>query len=102
MTSPALMNRVRTLAFRAVCMFSALAWTATPAWAHPNTGLGVGFVSGFTHPLTGIDHILAMVAVGIWGNPASQACHLATAGHFRAGDVSRRSPGSARRAAPRR
>jgi urease accessory protein len=26
-----------------------------------------GFASGFMHPLTGIDHILAMVAVGIWG-----------------------------------
>jgi urease accessory protein len=52
---------------RCVSVCSALALVATPALAHPNPGLGVGFVSGFTHPLTGIDHILAMVAVGIWG-----------------------------------
>jgi len=26
-----------------------------------------GFLSGFTHPLFGIDHIVAMVAVGLWG-----------------------------------
>jgi len=72
MNLPALMNRGRTPAFRAACAFSALALAATPAWAHPNTGLGVGFVSGFTHPLTGIDHILAMVAVGIWGTQLRQ------------------------------
>lgn len=26
-----------------------------------------GFASGFLHPLTGIDHLLAMLAVGMWG-----------------------------------
>lgn len=40
---------------------------ATPALAHTTKGVGEGFISGFTHPLTGIDHMLAMVAVGIWG-----------------------------------
>src|ERR1700720_5049662 len=35
--------------------------------AHNPAGVAVGFASGFMHPLTGIDHILAMVAVGIWG-----------------------------------
>ena len=30
-------------------------------------GVAGGFASGFMHPLTGVDHILAMVAVGIWG-----------------------------------
>lgn len=45
----------------------ALALVATPALAHTAQGVGAGFVSGFTHPLTGIDHLLAMVAVGIWG-----------------------------------
>lgn len=39
-----------------------------PAWAHvgPHTGSG-GFLAGFTHPLFGYDHLLAMLAVGIWG-----------------------------------
>ena len=40
---------------------------ATPALAHSNTGMAGGFLSGFQHPLGGLDHLLAMVAVGIWG-----------------------------------
>ena len=37
------------------------------ASAHTETGTVGGFVSGFNHPLTGVDHIVAMVAVGLWG-----------------------------------
>lgn len=37
------------------------------AVAHTGTGLAGGFVPGFVHPLTGFDHLLAMVAVGLWG-----------------------------------
>lgn len=37
------------------------------AHAHSETGIIGGFISGFLHPLTGPDHIAAMVAVGIWG-----------------------------------
>jgi urease accessory protein len=33
---------------------------------HDTTGAG-GFASGFMHPLTGPDHALAMIAVGLWG-----------------------------------
>jgi len=35
--------------------------------AHAEKGTIGGFVSGFVHPLTGLDHIAAMVAVGLWG-----------------------------------
>lgn len=35
--------------------------------AHIEEGVVGGFVSGFLHPLFGPDHVLAMVAVGIWG-----------------------------------
>ncbi len=31
------------------------------------TGLAGGFQSGFLHPLSGFDHLLAMVSVGLWG-----------------------------------
>ncbi len=31
------------------------------------TGLPGGFVSGFRHPFSGIDHLLAMISVGLWG-----------------------------------
>jgi urease accessory protein len=40
---------------------------ATPAFAHTGTGLPGGFQSGFLHPLSGLDHLLAMVSVGLWG-----------------------------------
>ena len=39
---------------------------ATPALAHTYGVHGAGFGAGFVHPLGGLDHILAMVAVGIW------------------------------------
>ena len=35
--------------------------------AHTGTGLAGGFVAGFVHPFTGLDHLLAMVSVGLWG-----------------------------------
>jgi urease accessory protein len=38
-----------------------------PAAAHMGTGLPGGFESGFLHPFSGIDHLLAMVSVGLWG-----------------------------------
>ncbi len=34
------------------------------AWAHPNAA-GTSFSAGFTHPFMGLDHLLAMVAVGL-------------------------------------
>jgi urease accessory protein len=39
---------------------------ATPAWAHTGDVTG-GFLSGFAHPFLGLDHVVAMVAVGLWG-----------------------------------
>lgn len=41
-----------------------LAAAATPALAHP--GHAFGFSSGALHPLGGLDHMLAMAAVGAW------------------------------------
>ena len=35
------------------------------ALAHPGHGDASGFMSGLAHPATGIDHILAMIAVGV-------------------------------------
>ena len=40
---------------------------AAPAEAHEIAGDAGGFASGFGHPLFGFDHLLAMLAVGIWG-----------------------------------
>ena len=41
--------------------------SAVPAYAHTGTGPLDGFLSGFLHPIFGVDHLLAMLAVGIWG-----------------------------------
>jgi urease accessory protein len=50
-----------------------MSWT-TPALAHIQQGQAIGFVTGLEHPWSGLDHVLAMIAVGIWGaqlgNPA--------------------------------
>ncbi len=37
------------------------------AAAHAETGVAGGLVSGFLHPIFGLDHLVAMVAVGLWG-----------------------------------
>ncbi len=62
MTSP---DRARGMAGAAIACTSLL--MASPASAHTGTGLPGGFLSGFTHPLSGFDHLLAMVSVGLWG-----------------------------------
>jgi urease accessory protein len=41
--------------------------SAQPALAHPQVGQATGFLTGFAHPISGLDHVLAMVAVGLWG-----------------------------------
>ena len=41
-------------------------WPAS-AYAHIQQGEAAGFLTGFLHPISGLDHVLAMVAVGLWG-----------------------------------
>ena len=48
----------------AAASFAAL---APSALAHVQSGRAAGFVTGFLHPISGLDHVLAMVAVGLWG-----------------------------------
>jgi urease accessory protein len=51
---------------RAATVAVGLLW-ASAAAAHTGTGLPGGFAPGFMHPLTGLDHLLAMICVGLWG-----------------------------------
>jgi urease accessory protein len=46
---------------------AALVFAAAPGLAHEEAGSMGGLVSGFLHPLFGPDHVVAMVAVGLWG-----------------------------------
>lgn len=48
----------------AVAVLAGLAVTL-PAAAHPGHA-GAGFAAGLLHPLTGLDHVLALLAVGLW------------------------------------
>lgn len=45
----------------------ALALVATPVLAHVQQGQAAGFLTGLAHPVSGLDHVFAMVAVGLWG-----------------------------------
>jgi urease accessory protein len=37
------------------------------AFAHEQQGQAIGFLAGLRHPVSGLDHVLAMIAVGVWG-----------------------------------
>lgn len=43
-----------------------LTLVSAPAFAHTGAGPVDGFIHGLMHPLTGLDHVLAMIAVGLW------------------------------------
>jgi urease accessory protein len=58
---------VRT-AWRVALLVFALAISGPgAALAHGQTGPASGLAGGFAHPISGLDHVLAMVAVGLWG-----------------------------------
>ena len=39
---------------------------AMPAYAHVGVGTTSSFTAGFMHPVSGLDHMTVMVAVGLW------------------------------------
>lgn len=44
-----------------------LAAACAPAAAAHTSSVAGGFVGGLAHPVFGLDHVVAMVAVGLWG-----------------------------------
>jgi urease accessory protein len=52
-------------ATRAMSLILALL-AASPALAHTGGAVG-GLTAGLLHPVTGLDHVVAMLAVGLWG-----------------------------------
>lgn len=67
--------QMRRIFWSLVIMLSLTGLTAAPsAFAHIESGQAVGFITGLEHPWSGLDHVLAMIAVGLWGaqlgNPA--------------------------------
>lgn len=55
-----------TLSRFAVVPFLLLLYTPI-ASAHVNKHEAAGFFSGLKHPISGLDHVIAMIAVGLWG-----------------------------------
>ncbi|WP_102960141.1 HupE/UreJ family protein [Mangrovicella endophytica] len=53
---------IRRLSLTAI----ALAAATAPAFAHLDPAAHGSFMAGLSHPLFGLDHILAMVTVGLW------------------------------------
>ena len=49
-----------------LALLIALLVASGPAAAHTEAGVAGGLLSGFLHPLTGLDHLVAMVAVALW------------------------------------
>lgn len=47
-------------------LLPAILFIAIPAHAHTFGAHGAGLAAGLAHPLLGFDHLLAMVAVGMW------------------------------------
>jgi urease accessory protein len=56
----------RRIAFTAALAVAAMALASGAAFAHTGAEHAFSFASGFKHPFTGLDHMLAMVAVGLW------------------------------------
>jgi urease accessory protein len=57
------MNRARAAG---LILIASLAVPASLS-AHPRGGGATGFLAGLSHPVSGLDHVLAMIAVGLWG-----------------------------------
>ena len=58
--------RMRTISRSFLISAVFLLFTCAGAQAHLIPGDVRGFGSGFAHPLHGLDHLLAMTAVGLW------------------------------------
>ena len=61
-----------------------LALAPLPALAHPGGPLEHGVVAGLMHPLLGMDHLVAMLTVGLWAGLQGGAARLALPGAFMA------------------
>ncbi len=87
---PAAASLARITTIAAATIAVATIALPTIASAHPGHDGTPGFIHGFLHPLGGLDHILAMVAVGLfaarlggralWLVPASFVVTMAAAG----------------------
>jgi len=55
-------NHIRLLFFLGIFILHPFS-----CWSHDGGDVAGGLLSGIMHPVTGLDHVVAMVAVGLWG-----------------------------------
>jgi urease accessory protein len=61
------MNASKETTRRFVIMLFSFLLYAQSVQAHVHKGEAVSFLSGLKHPISGLDHVVAMIAVGLWG-----------------------------------
>ena len=49
------------------CILTATVLLPQTAWSHIGSSEAGGFLTGLQHPISGLDHVVAMLAVGLWG-----------------------------------
>ena len=72
----------RTSTRIALASFLVLLGLTSRALAHPGHGLAESFTGGISHPFTGLDHLAAMTAVGVWASLQSNKSMFAILGSF--------------------
>lgn len=68
--------------WKAVGIASTMLAAAAPAHAHTFGASGAGFAAGLAHPFLGLDHLLAMLAVGLWAAQQQGRMRLAVPATF--------------------
>lgn len=67
---------MRKLQLITIAALAALAVGTAPALAHTGVSHASGFFAGIGHPLGGLDHLAAMLSVGIWSALTSKGKKL--------------------------
>lgn len=67
---------------RLLAASAALSLVAVPALAHPGHLATAGFLDGAAHPLSGLDHLIAMVMVGVYGATIGGRARISVPGAF--------------------
>ena len=49
------------------CILTTTVLFPQAAWSHVGSSEAGGFLTGLQHPISGLDHVVAMLAVGLWG-----------------------------------
>ncbi|EIM31095.1 HupE/UreJ family protein [Microvirga lotononidis] len=56
--------------------------SSSEAWAHTGHGTATSITSGFAHPFSGFDHVLAMAAIGLWAGSLGRRAILGLPASF--------------------